>query len=132
MSKFLVGGIGRIIVGIFALSVFAINMVQAQEQDSDQAENPEQVLEEVMVTGSLVKRDNANSQAPIEIVNRDQFSAAGYGNIIDVAKDLTANSGSVLVQDTGTLAGTAQITEIINCPDAAFAPLLRWRHFQDY
>lgn len=62
-----------------------------------------------MVTGSLIKRSNVSSNAPLEVVNRDQFSAAGYGNIIDVAKDLTANSGSVLVQDTGTLAGTAQI-----------------------
>ncbi|QIB65124.1 TonB-dependent receptor domain-containing protein [Kineobactrum salinum] len=59
-------------------------------------------------TGSLLNRDTT-SLAPLEVVDREYFDSAGYSNIIDVARNLTVNSGSVLVQDTGTLVGTSQI-----------------------
>jgi iron complex outermembrane receptor protein len=65
-------------------------------------------IEEVIVTGSLIRRDST-ARAPLEVVDREDFNLQGASNVIDIARNLTVNSGSVLVQDTGTLVGTAQI-----------------------
>lgn len=93
------------IAGTVIFFVAGFGPLHAQAQQNTQAE-----IEEVLVigTGSLFKRDTT-SLVPINIVDKDYFDSAGYSNVIDVARNLTINSGSVLVQDTGTLVGTAQI-----------------------
>lgn len=95
---------------IFCTALFFVatpSVAQAQNQSSDDSDAD---LDEIVVTatGSLIKRDTS-SRAPIEVVDREFFDSAGYSNIVDVTRNLTVNSGSVLVQTTGNLAGIAQV-----------------------
>lgn len=88
---------GAVLLG----TTFGVGTV-AQTQGSDGA------LEEVVVTGSLIKRDGFGDRAPMQVVSQESLRSAGYSSVVDVARDLVVNSGSVLTQDIGTLLGIAQ------------------------
>lgn len=71
---------------------------------------PEQaaVLQEIVVTGSLLKRTGYEERAPIVSVDAEAIQSAGYATVQDLARDLTVNTGSELVVETGDLLGVAQ------------------------
>jgi iron complex outermembrane receptor protein len=70
--------------------------------------NTVQEIEEVLVTGSHIRRSGYDGRSPIQVIDRDQMIAEGASTIIDVAKNLTVNTGSFITQETGGLIGTAQ------------------------
>ncbi len=65
-------------------------------------------IEEVIVTGSHIRRSGYETRVPIKVINRDDFKAEGASNILDIAKFLTANTGSFITQEAGNLIGTSQ------------------------
>lgn len=83
-----------------ALSVSMPTMAQTSEID--------EIVVTAQRTGSLVPR-NVDNLAPLEVIDADAISRQGASNVIDVAKNLTVNSGSTLTTPIGDLAGSAQI-----------------------
>jgi iron complex outermembrane recepter protein len=71
------------------------------------------VVEEVLVTGSRIKRDSTfDYLAPVEVVSRDDISKMGVPTIADMVKNLTINTGSNFNNDFSTqrqTVGTAQV-----------------------
>ena len=65
-------------------------------------------IDEVVVTGSYIKRSGYDGKSPIQIFDKEKLSAMGAQNMIDVANNLTINSGSRFTNETGTLTGTSQ------------------------
>lgn len=65
-------------------------------------------MDEVVVTGSHIKRSGYSGKSPIQIFDREKMSAIGAQNLIDVANNLTVNSGSRFTNETGSLTGTSQ------------------------
>lgn len=83
--------------------------VAAQDQianASDEADKPDDNV--IVVTGSHIKRSGFEGRAPIQVLNREDIAEQGAGTIVDIAKDLTVNTGSFITQETGGLIGTAQ------------------------
>ncbi len=70
-------------------------------------------LEEVLVTGSRIKRSSTfDIPAPVEVVSRADIDKMGVPTIIDMVKNLTINTGSNFNNDFSTqrqTVGTSQV-----------------------
>jgi len=55
----------------------------------------EQAVEEVIVTGSYLKRSAEDSPVPLSVLNKSDLDAIGAMDIKDVVRNLTFNSGSI-------------------------------------
>ncbi len=64
-------------------------------------------IEEVVVTGSHIRRSGFEGRAPIQIVDAETIAKLGVNQPVEVLKDLTVNSGSQLYNETNSVAGSA-------------------------
>ncbi|GAP36473.1 TonB-dependent receptor [Piscinibacter sakaiensis] len=73
---------------VFALCAggLAVGAVAQQQQ-------PAQTLERVEITGSNIKRINAETVAPVEVITREQIQRSGQPTIADVLRTLPSNTG---------------------------------------
>lgn len=71
----------------------------AQEDDT---------IEEVIVTGSHIRRTEYDGRAPIQIVDQEQFELIGAVQPIEMVKELTVNSGSQYYNETNNAQGISQ------------------------
>lgn len=78
-------------------------MYDAFAQSSD-----DEAIEEIIVTGSHIRRSGFETRSPIQVLNRDDIIEQGAATLIDVVKYLPANTGSFITQETGNLTGTSQ------------------------
>ncbi len=74
---------------LFAASAHA----QQQAQPAAGAE-----LQEVVVTGSLIKRTDAETPSPVQILSADDLKSTGYTSVQDVLRNLAANGQGTLNQ----------------------------------
>jgi len=65
-------------------------------------------IEEVVVTGSHIRRTEFDSRAPIQIVDAQAIELIGAAQPVDVLKELTVNSGSQFYNETNARAGVSQ------------------------
>ncbi len=68
----------------------------------------EDEIEEVIVTGSHIRRTEYDGRAPIQIVDSQAIEMIGAAQPVDVLKQLSANSGSEFYNETNNRAGSAQ------------------------
>src|ERR1700757_5132021 len=80
-------GTGAVAAALFAAAV------SAQTAPSDQA-NP--ALQEVVVTGSLIKRTDSETPSPVQIISAKDLVNSGYTNVNDVLRNLAANGQGTL------------------------------------
>ena len=52
-------------------------------------------VEEVVVTGSLIKVSAQNQAVPVDVIGRDELEAEGSPNMIDVILNLPSMSGTL-------------------------------------
>jgi outer membrane receptor protein involved in Fe transport len=65
--------------------------------------------EDMVVTGSRIRRSNFAQPAAVQVMDRKQLTESGATNMTDVAKNMTINAGSNLNTDVSTgTAGAAQ------------------------
>lgn len=64
-------------------------------------------LEEVIVTGSYIKRSSFEGSKPIQVIDQETIKRTGATQPVDVLKELTVNSGSQFYNETNNRAGTA-------------------------
>ena len=65
-------------------------------------------IEEIVVTGSHVRRSEYSGRAPIQIVDQEQFELIGAVQPIEMVKELTVNSGSAYYNETNSGQGISQ------------------------
>ena len=58
-----------------------------------QQQQPQQ-MQRVEITGSNIKRVDAETIAPVEVITREQIERSGQPTIAEVLRNLPANSGS--------------------------------------
>jgi iron complex outermembrane receptor protein len=58
-------------------------------------------LQEIIVTGSLIKRTDTETPSPVQIITADDLKASGYTNVSDVLRNLSANGSGTLNQGFG-------------------------------
>ncbi len=63
-------------------------------------------IEEVIVTGSHIRRSSYEGTAPIQIIDQETIKRIGASQVVDVLKELTVNSGSQFYNETNDRAGT--------------------------
>ena len=91
------------LVGAFVAAVLAQGAALAAPQSSaaqSSASPNDQLLEEVVVTGSRIKRDPTTAPTPLIQVSREDVVNSGLGSVIDVLADIPALSGSIVPEDT--------------------------------
>ncbi|MEP5173380.1 MAG: TonB-dependent receptor [Erythrobacter sp.] len=94
--------------GSMAFAAATVTPAYAQDADTD-----EEVVEdsEIIVTGSFIRRDAADSASPISIIGRDSLEEVGIINSVDFIRSATINTGSEVNADifsSGGVTGTAQ------------------------
>ena len=93
-------------LGAAIAAVCISSVVHAQEAAANKTKAAD--LEEVVVTGSYIRRDVFDNATPLTIVTREDFVNAGASTILDIARYLPVNTGSILYQEAGDLVGTSQ------------------------
>lgn len=94
-DKEFIGSWRRALLGGTALisSVALSGQALAQDQDAAAAEDEEQV-EEVIVTGSRIRRSDFSSTNPMDIVSADEAAVQGYSDISSLLRSSTVAAGS--------------------------------------
>ncbi len=65
-------------------------------------------IEEVIVTGSHIRRTEFEGRAPIQIVDAGDIELTGAAQPVEILKELTVNSGSQFYNETNDRAGVSQ------------------------
>lgn len=71
---------------VFILSILSLFAFGAIAEDT---------MEEVVVTGSYIKRNTADSPSPLSVINREEMEAIGAIEIKDVVNTMTYQSGNI-------------------------------------
>ena len=58
-------------------------------------------LQEIVVTGSLIKRTDTETPSPVQIITDLDLKNSGYTNVVDVLRNLSANGSGTLNQGFG-------------------------------
>jgi iron complex outermembrane receptor protein len=75
--------------------------------DSSRAAPPP--LEEVLVTGSLLRQSQYEQKSPVQVLRREDFLISAPNTINDIAKNLTVSGGAEFQNETGNLIGTSEL-----------------------
>ena len=102
----------KVIASLGAISVSLAAAVPVYAQSAEDSGDTEQSQEsEIVVTGSFIKRDAADSSLPIAVLDRGELESIGIINAVDYVKSATINTGSEFNADIfsqGGSTGTAQ------------------------
>ena len=74
----------------------------------------DEAVEEIVVTGSLIKISAQNQAVPVDVIGRDELEAEGSPNMIDVILNLPSMSGTLNQQDQFQGSGVATGMKNIN------------------
>lgn len=108
---------------LFALSVFGMSVFPAHAQTVPSkpttSETKEKIeldtvmeLETIVVTGSYIKRKQAELPTPLLIINRIDLENSGQNTLTDIARTLTVNTGAQFNTDERTQGGTTGTASI--------------------
>lgn len=81
-----------------AFAAFFPTMVGAQNAP---AEQPSQGVQEVVITGSLIKRTDAETPSPVQVISDADLKNSGFNNVSDVLRNLAPNGQGTLNQGFG-------------------------------
>jgi iron complex outermembrane recepter protein len=88
------GAIARL-TPCLALAFMSYAGTAAAQQQPAAAEAP---LQEVVVTGSLIKRTDTETPSPVQVISAQDLRNSGYSNVSDVLRNLAANGQGTLNQ----------------------------------
>ena len=88
------------LLGTTLLTTLALTLMAAptvvMAQDADQASD----VDEIIVTGSRIRRSPTNSPTPLIQITQEDLLQSGEVNVVDFLADIPALSGSVVPEDT--------------------------------
>jgi iron complex outermembrane recepter protein len=82
------------------ISAFVSAPVAAQQAPASSASGANE-LQEIVVTGSLIKRTDTETPAPVQVITDVDLKNSGYTNVVDVLRNLSANGSGTLNQGFG-------------------------------
>src|ERR1700689_3846295 len=80
---------------LMGASLMGASAIAGAQTSSDQAQP---ALQEVVVTGSLIKRTDTETPSPVQIISEKDLKDSGYTNVSDVLRNLAANGQGTLNQ----------------------------------
>ena len=84
--------------------------VQATEEQSQEPEKEAKKVEELIVTGSRIKRMDLTSSAPVTVLTRADIDAAGLTSIGDILQHLPSQSGATNTQANNGGDGSTRVS----------------------
>jgi len=93
--------------GLAILATNAISVVSAEEDLGADVES-EKLEQKIVITGSHIRRETYGGPVPVNILDRKTIISSGSQDMIDVANNLTINSGSRFTNESVRLSGTSQ------------------------
>jgi iron complex outermembrane receptor protein len=97
----------RSILGLLTAAGFGVALVGApagaQQATSATAGTPE--LQEIVVTGSLIRRTDTELPSPVQIITSADITNSGFSSITDVLRNLPSNGQGALSQSFGQAFG---------------------------
>ena len=84
-----------VLAGVIAASAPAF-----AQQQTPPAQDPETTVEEIVVTGSRIRRDPATAPAPLIQVQREDLLSTGLSTVVDYLATIPALSNSLVPSDT--------------------------------
>ncbi len=88
---------GLTTAGAVAAALFTASA--GAQQASSASQGPE--LQEIVVTGSLIKRTDTETPSPVQIITAQDLQDSGYTQVSDVLRNLAANGSGTLSQGFG-------------------------------
>src|ERR1700679_3924933 len=88
---------GLTVAGAVAAALFAGSA--GAQQSNSASQGPE--LQEIVVTGSLIKRTDTETPSPVQIITAQDLQDSGYTQVSDVLRNLAANGSGTLNQGFG-------------------------------
>ena len=86
-------------------------MLSASGVFAESAESDDDVIEEIVVTGSLIKRATVyDGRAPVQTIDATLIETAGAVQPVDVLKTLTVNTGSEFATEQNSRQGVSQFS----------------------
>jgi iron complex outermembrane recepter protein len=82
----------------FAVAALVAAATTATAQTAQPSSNE---LQEIVVTGSLIKRTDTETPSPVQIISAEDIKNSGYTNVSDVLRTLSANGSGTLNQGFG-------------------------------
>lgn len=101
MSSIERGVLRALATGALAALAAGALPAQAQQQPAQQQASGEPALQEVVVTGSLIKRTDFETPSPIQVMTADDLLQSGYTSVSEVLHNLAANGQGTLSQSFG-------------------------------
>jgi iron complex outermembrane recepter protein len=101
LISFLHSKSGILIASGAAIAALASSPVSAQQQASAASSNNNGELQEIVVTGSLLKRTDTETPSPVQIISAVDIQNSGYTNVSDVLRNVSANGSGTLNQSFG-------------------------------
>lgn len=100
-----IGGVVALMAGMLP--------AQAQQQPAQPASQPTEQLQEVVVTGSLIKRTNAETAEAITILKADTLKDQGITSVEQALDQLTNNNPTInIAQSVGTFSGGGSYADL--------------------
>jgi iron complex outermembrane receptor protein len=90
----------RIAAAVLGVGALLIHTALAQQAPAGRTEGDEQ-LSEIVVTGSVIRRLDAETPSPVQTISAEQMKESGYTNVSDVLRTLAANGQGALSQSFG-------------------------------
>ena len=81
------------------LSTCTILLSSAAIAQTSASQGPQ--LQEIVVTGSLIKRTDTETPAPVQVITAQDLQDSGYTEVSDVLRNLAANGSGTLNQGFG-------------------------------
>lgn len=76
-----------------AVALACVPVAQAQAQDAAPAAKPQAALQRITVTGSNIKRVDAETASPIQIITREELVRGGATSLNEVLRTISSNVG---------------------------------------
>jgi iron complex outermembrane receptor protein len=129
----------RTIAQLVAAGAFSATFVAsalAQQQPSDpqaDAIRPDAAMQRVEVTGSYIRRADAETTSPVEVISAKEMKNSGYTTVAEVLQHITANGAGTLSQNfTGGFAGGASGISLRGLNDNATLVLIDGHRMTSY
>ncbi len=101
-SRWLAAAIGMLLGAAIA------SLASAAEAGPARGAMPADTLESVIVTGSFIRRTDAETASPVTVINAEEIAKSGLNSIADVIRSAAAdNSGTLTQAFSGAMAGGA-------------------------
>ena len=101
------------VLGVWAVAGLFTAGAHAQSDDSDKDNS---VVEEIVVTGSYIKRDNFDSPSPVAVIDQLEIQASATSNMADIIFNMPQNLGTEVLANPGGTGTSASSTRTGGSP----------------